>query len=65
MPNWAARRRLWLRNLGAVKRELAHERYPRSASEGLSQVAALCEISLRLVGGGRRPAQRRRGTKRA
>jgi hypothetical protein len=65
MREWKARRGLWLRNLGEVKRELAHERFPRSANEGLSATAALSEIALSLRGGGRRRLRRRRGTPRA
>ena len=55
---WMAWRRRWLRNLSAVKRELAHERFPRSAGEGLWEVAALSEIGLSLLERGRRPARR-------
>lgn len=58
---WRARRRLWLRRLGLVKRELEHERYPRSASEGLSAMAALSEIGLSLGGGGRGRVRRTSG----
>lgn len=54
---WTAWRRRWLRDLGAVKRELAHERFPRSAGQGLGQVAALSEMGLSLLGR-RRPARR-------
>lgn len=51
---WKTRRRLWLRNLVIVKRELEQERFPRSVGEGLSQVEALSEIGLDLSGRGRR-----------
>lgn len=65
IAKWNAGRRLWLRNLGAVKRELAHERFPRSAGEGLSEMAALSDIALSLHAVGRPRMRWRRGTPRA
>jgi hypothetical protein len=40
---------LWLRRLDVVKAELAGTRFPRTAEEGLRQVAALSAVSLRML----------------
>ena len=40
---------LWLRRLALVKAELNGIRFPRTAAEGLRQVAALSAVSLRML----------------
>jgi hypothetical protein len=40
---------LWLRRLGLVKAELKGAHFPRSAEEGLRQVAALSAANLRIL----------------
>jgi hypothetical protein len=40
---------LWLRRLDLVKSELMGARFPRTAEEGLRQVAALSAVSLRML----------------
>lgn len=40
---------LWLQRLGLVKAELKSVRFPRTAEEGLRQVAALSAVSLRML----------------
>ena len=40
---------LWLRRLSLVQAELKSARFPRTAEEGLRQVAALSATSLRLL----------------
>ena len=40
---------LWLQRLGLVKSELKSVRFPRTAEEGVRQVAALSAVSLRML----------------